>query len=115
MQPATKEVIAALDATPNWLREAFASESAPKPEAPNVDGEWNLADIIAHLRASDAIVAPRIVQVLIRPGAALVAFDERAWAEVAATAGISVSDQLAAFALQRGGLIGVLRSLTDDQ
>ena len=39
-------------------------------------------DLFAHLRASDAILAPRVYQLLTRPGAPIAGYDERIWARV---------------------------------
>ena len=55
------------------------------------------------------------MHVLIRPGATLAGFDERAWADIASAAGIPTAAQLAEFMLRRRELVGVLRSLSDEQ
>lgn len=49
--------------------------------APN--GEWAIAQVLAHLRASDDILAYRIYCILARDEPQLPAYDERRWAEVA--------------------------------
>jgi hypothetical protein len=107
------EIIAALAATPSWLQVGLASlpeEAAWR--APNAN-EWSPAQILAHLRASDAILAPRVFQLLTRANTPLTGFDERAWAGIAARARLPLSTQLAAFEAQRAELVGVLRTLTD--
>lgn len=115
MKDGAEDIIIALEATPRWLGDALAVAGKGPDEAPRIGGEWGLADIIYHVRASDAILAPRILHVLIRPGAALAAFDERAWAGLATAAGIPLSEQLTEFALRRRELVGVLRSLSHEQ
>jgi hypothetical protein len=108
----TPDVIETLAATPIWLRAGFdhlseaAARRAPRPH------EWSALDILAHLRASDAILAPRIMQVLCRPDAPLAGYDERIWARLAARAHLPLAAQLAAFEAHRAELVGLLRTLT---
>jgi hypothetical protein len=46
-------------------------------------GGWSPADVLAHLRAADGIQSIRAYMILSRDEPPLLAFDERAWAEVA--------------------------------
>ncbi|MDP9238405.1 MAG: DinB family protein [Chloroflexota bacterium] len=115
MNDEAEDIISALEATHRWLGDALTVAGKGLVEAPRGGGEWGLADSIGHLRASDAILAPRVLHVLIRPGAPLAAFDERAWAGLAAAAGVSIAEQLTEFALRRRELVGVLRSLNQEQ
>jgi hypothetical protein len=111
----TTLIIETLAASPLWLRSGFADlsdEDAWRAPAP---GEWCAAELLAHLRASDAVLAPRIFQLLIRPDAPLTGFDERAWAEVASRAQLPIAQQLAAFEAQRAELVGVLRTLAIEE
>jgi hypothetical protein len=79
------------------------------------DGEWSARDVVLHLRASDAIIAPRIMQILVRERPPLAGFDEQAWAAVLAGAEVPLDAQLAAYAVCRTELVGVLRRLDDAQ
>lgn len=108
----TVEMIEALAATPGWLRQAVAAvlpNLAARAPAPN---EWSAADLFAHLRASDAILAPRVYQLLTRPGAPIAGYDERIWARVTGRAKLPILTQLTTFEAQRAELVGVLRTLT---
>ena len=49
------------------------SDLHARPEA----DMWSAAEILAHLRASDDIVSPRIYQILVRNSPPLVGYDER--------------------------------------
>lgn len=109
----THEIIAVLAATPSWLQAGLASLPEEAARQTPKAGEWSPAQIMAHLRASDAILAPRVFQLLTRANAPLTGFDERAWAEIAARAQLPLATQLAAFEAQRAELVGVLRTLTD--
>lgn len=108
----TPDVLETLAATPIWLRAGFAQLSevsarlAPHPHA------WSALEILAHLRASNAILAPRIMQVLCRPDAPLAGYDERIWARLEARAQLPLAVQLSAFEAHRAELVGLLRTLT---
>jgi hypothetical protein len=115
MRDAAVDIISALEATPRWLGDASAAAGDSPAETPSAGGEWSITDIIRHLRASDAIVAPRILHVLVRPGAALAAYDEREWADLTTAAAVPIADQVTEFALRRRELVGVLRSLSQEQ
>jgi hypothetical protein len=69
---------------------ARLSEAAPRLDAADsgrqsAEGEeqWSVQEIMAHLRASDDILVPRVYQLLARDNPPLPAFDERRWAEAA--------------------------------
>lgn len=109
------EVIEALANTPVWMRMAIDGlppEAVAWPPGPD---EWSAADLLAHVRASDAVLSPRVFQLLIRPSAPLAGFDERRWALVAGRANVPISGQLTAFQLHREELVGVLRTLTPNE
>jgi hypothetical protein len=57
-------------------------------------------------------MSTRVFQILVREGAPLPAFDERAWGGLLAASGIPLEDQVAEFALRRAELVATLRSLT---
>lgn len=107
----TPQILETLGDTPTWLRTGLAHLSDQDAHAAAHAGEWSLADILAHLRASDAILAPRVFYVLIRDQPPLIGFDERAWAVVAASAHVPLATQLDAFAALRAELLGILRTL----
>jgi DinB superfamily len=92
-----------LDALPDELRDR-------RPR----DQEWSASEIIRHVLASDAISSPRVVQVLVRPGAPLPAFDERVWANYVSRAGTDLVESVLVFRLRREELVGILRSLDEE-
>ena len=83
------------------------------PAHPASGGEdaWSAAEIMAHLRASDDILAYRIYTILVRDDPPMPAYDERRWAEVAQYTTIPFQDSLAVFAAKRAELVRVLRHL----
>ncbi len=78
------------------------------------EGEWSAAGVIAHIRASDAIVANRAYVLLTRDNPTLLAFDERRWAEVARYAQVDIHSSLALYALRRAELVNMLRHIKLD-
>jgi DinB superfamily len=75
------------------------------------EGEWSVVDILAHIRASDEIVAQRAYALLIRDNPTLLAYDERHWAEVARYALSDFRTSLALYALRRAELVNMLRHI----
>ena len=65
----------------------IARAVARRPEADKhtgaLNGEWSAAEILAHLRAADDILAHRLFAILTRDNPILPAYDERRWAEIA--------------------------------
>lgn len=106
------DIVDTLSATPVWLAAGLRNLPEDLARQAPVSPEWSPIQILAHLRASDAIMAPRVVQVLTRPQAPLAGFDERAWARVVERAGLPLDTQLAAFQARRAELVGVLRALS---
>lgn len=76
--------------------------------------EWSAAEILAHVRASEDILLPRVYQILVRDNPPLPAFDERRWAEIAGYAAMPVDAHFARIVIRRYELIQLLRSLTPE-
>lgn len=90
---------------------ALAGWDDTRLRAPAGDGAWSAAAILAHVRASDDILAVRVYMILARDEPPLPAFDERRWATVAGYAALDVRASLAVFAGRRAELVAVLRAL----
>jgi hypothetical protein len=110
--------------TASLLRDlALASEwvadlirrSLPRRPSGESGGDWSAGEVFTHIRASDAIAAPRIIQVVLRPDVPMMAFDEREWARHILLAEIPLEDQITAFRVGRLELVAMLHSLRDDQ
>jgi hypothetical protein len=108
-------IIDALKATPASLRGAVRALKGAQIATALADGEWSTLDVVRHIRASDAILAPRIMQALVRDRPLFPSFDHQGWAELIAAADVPVDAQLAAFAIQRAELTALLRTLTVEQ
>jgi hypothetical protein len=79
------------------------------------DDGWTALEALAHMRASAEILAPRILQILVRDHPPLAAFDERRWAEVGRFVTMSPDELFARIAIPRYELIRVLRGLDAEQ
>jgi hypothetical protein len=75
--------------------------------------EWSPADVLAHVRASQDILEPRIFQILVRDNPPLPAFDDRLWAEVARYVTLPVIESLEAMRLRRNELVRALRAISE--
>lgn len=106
------DLIGALGATPDRLRRLLGAvaHQPPRPR-PDPGTDWTAADVLLHMRATDAILATRIPQILARPHLPMADLDDRAYGEALARAGLTVAQQLDAFAARRAELVALLRTL----
>ena len=105
------DLVERLAATPGRVAAAVAGRT-PEALSAAPDGEWSAVDVLAHLRASDDILSPRLVAMLVREEPALPAFDDRRWGEVMGYAESDFQELLATFTFRRAEQIRVLRQLT---
>jgi hypothetical protein len=96
---------------PVRIAKAFGTRRAPLLTAAPAKGEWSPAEILAHLRASDDILAYRTFMILARDNPPLPAFDERRWAEVAGYARMDALDSLQTYTRRRDELVTMLCEL----
>lgn len=75
---------------------------------------WSAAEILAHIRASDDILAPRLYAILVRDNPPLAAYDERRWAEVAGYRHARFAPSLTTFRLRRQELVSTLSRIAPD-
>ncbi len=102
------DLLARLAGIPARVAAAVAGWSEARLRAPSGDG-WSAAEIFAHMRASDDILAARVPMLLTRDFAPLAAYDERRWAEAAGYARADFQPSLQAYALRRAELVNMLR------
>jgi hypothetical protein len=75
------------------------------------DSEWSVAEIFAHIRASDDIIAYRAYAVLVRDAPSLLAYDDRRWSEITKYVQADIHTSLTLFALKRRELVTMLHSI----
>jgi len=76
--------------------------------APN---EWSAFEVLIHMRTAEAIMMPRLLQILVRPGVRVPDMDGHRWAALLTRARLPVDQQVAAFAARRRELVGLLETL----
>lgn len=101
-----------LSSVPRRIAHAIEGLSAAELRiAPN--GDWSIAQVLAHLRASDDILAYRIYCILARDERQLPAYDERRWAEVAGyTQTADPRELLDVYIGRRAELVDILRRIS---
>jgi hypothetical protein len=106
------DLVERLAATPGRIAAASSGRSPAELAASPADDAWSPVAVLAHLRASDDILSPRLIAMLVREDPALPAFDDRRWAVVMGYADADFQELLAAFAFRRAELVRALRRLT---
>ncbi len=81
--------------------------------APRLAGGWSAAETLAHIRASDAIIAPRLMYVAVRDEPFLPMFDDRDWQEVADYVRLPVASLVGTFVARREELLHALERLPE--
>ena len=112
--PAPEEIeplLGRLGATPVRLDGLIRAHPDPVAWRRPVAEGWSAAQIVAHLRAADDILTPRIYQMLVRDDPPLPAFDDRRWADVMGYETVPMEAHFARMALRRYELLQLLRGL----
>jgi hypothetical protein len=108
------DLLVRLAGIPARVASAVAGWSESRLHAPSVAGGWSAAEIFAHMRASDDIMAPRVFMILVRDQPPLAAYDDRRWTEVAGYAQADFQTSLQVFALRRVELVSMLRRIASE-
>ncbi len=107
-----KQVIARLAASPGRFAELLSRLEDADSVTSAVEGEWSPAQVMAHLRAANDILEPRMYQILVREATPLIGFDEHQWQQVARYSSLPVTDLLHTMMLKRKELVHALRGLS---
>jgi hypothetical protein len=108
------ELLQRLSGIPARIASAVANISDASKHAVPPGGEWSASQILAHLRASDDILAHRLYAILTRENPALPAYDERRWAEIAGYSEADFELSLNIFTLRRAELVNMLRQIDNE-
>jgi hypothetical protein len=103
----------ALRATPEAFAAALDQLGMQRFTEPPAPGEWSPAEILTHVRAADTVIAPRVTQVLARPGVILPDLDERAVGDLLARVAPTPEEAVVAFRHRRSDLVALLMTLSD--
>jgi hypothetical protein len=112
MSTTPSDLLTRLSATLSRLDRAVAAGRSGRWNHKPADG-WSAHEILAHLRASNDILTPRIVQILVRDNPPLIAFDERKWSEINGFESQSVDVLFERIASQRQDLVHALRRVPE--
>jgi DinB family protein len=108
-------VIEKLAAAPARLAALLSSlEDADSVES-SEEGNWSPQHVFAHLRATNAILEPRIYYVLVRDNPPLVGYDDALWLEVARYATLPITESIESMRLHRSELIHMLRQISPEE
>ena len=94
------------------LFEGLSEDEARRAPAPT---EWSAVAVLTHIRTAEAIMMPRLMQILVRPGVRVPDMDEHRWAALLARARLPIGQQVEAFAARRRELVGLLLTLTPEE
>lgn len=103
-----------LSDVPMRIARAVAQLSEADKQMALSSREWSAAEILAHLRAADDIVAYRLHAILVRDNPPLPAYDERRWAETAGYVQADFESSLKTYTLRRIELVKMLRGVPMD-
>jgi hypothetical protein len=101
-----------LGQTPHRLAAATAGKRPAELAATPANDEWSALAVLTHLRASDDILAPRLLMMLVRDEPPLPSYDERRWADMMGYAEHEFRELLATFTFKRAELVHALRRLS---
>src|SRR4051794_36536238 len=107
----TDELIDRLAQCASRLRSLADRQTSAQRWSANAGDGWSPIEILAHMRASDAILSPRILHILVRDNPPLPRFDERRWAEVARFNDLPASELVHAHSVARAELVHALRRI----
>jgi hypothetical protein len=104
-------LIERLQAVPVRIARVLGAQPPSKLDSAPAEGEWSAAEILAHVRASDDILAYRAYMMLARDHPPLPTFDERRWVSIADYGRLDVHDSLRTFSFRRQELVTLLSGL----
>jgi hypothetical protein len=110
-----EDLIARLRETPVTLRRLTRGKSPDALTVASAPADWAPIDVVLHVRAAAAIVAPRVMQALVRESPRFESLDERAWADLLRLPEMPLDAQLTGFQIERAELTGTLMKLRPDQ
>lgn len=109
------EVLARLAASPKRISDLLSRlEDADSVTSAAGSGR-SPAQFVAHIRAVNDILEPRMYQILVRESTPLIGYDENQWQQVARYSTLPVTDLLHTMVLRRKELVHALRGLSPEE
>jgi hypothetical protein len=106
-----ESLIERLAAAPGRIAAATAGLTPERLTTRPADEEWSVLGVMAHIRACDDILSPRLIAMAVRDEPVMPLFDDRRWEEVMGYADGDFQELLAGFAFKRAELVRALRRL----
>lgn len=78
------------------------------------EGEWSPAEVVAHLRAANDIIEPRMFFILVRDNPPLLGYEEDRWLRVARYTSIPPLELLETMRARRAELVHALRGIAPE-
>jgi uncharacterized damage-inducible protein DinB len=107
-----ESLVERLAAAPGRIAAAAAGLSPEQLSTPPADGEWSARAVLAHIRACDDILSPRLIAMVVRDEPTMPLFDDRRWEEVMGYADADFQELLAAYTFRRAELVRALRRVS---
>jgi hypothetical protein len=107
----TESLVERLAAAPGRIASATAGLTPEQLSTPPANDEWSALGVMAHIRACDDILSPRLIAMVVRDEPAMPVFDDRRWEAVMAYADGDFHELLAAYTFRRAELVRALRLL----
>lgn len=107
-------VLARLEAAPALFAAALSRLEDADAITTSEAGEWSPLEVLAHVRAANDIIEPRIFYALVGDSPPLVGYDENIWRQVARYITLPITDSLETMRLRRKGLVHALRGIAPD-
>ncbi|MEP6774058.1 MAG: DinB family protein [Chloroflexota bacterium] len=108
-------LLSRLAAAPAHFQALMARLEAADSITTTAAGEWSPHEVVAHMRAANDILEPRVLQVLVRPNTPLIGFDEDRWLQVLGYMKLPVTDLLQTMAWRRKELVNALRNVPSEE
>ena len=105
-------VLARLEAAPARFAATLSRMEDADAIATSEAGEWSPLEMLAHARAANDIIEPRIFFALVGDSPPLVGYDENIWRQVARYITLPITDSLETMRLRRKGLVHALRGIS---
>ena len=100
-----------LESGPDRLEEALDRLGGSAATAQPAPDEWSPSEVLAHVRAANDLLEPRIFHVLVADNPPLLAYDDERWVQVAQYMTLPAPDSLETMRRRRHELVRALRHL----
>ncbi len=119
MYNSQREIIEALEATPQILRQLVRNLSTEQARTAHADSDsdenWSVVEIVCHLRDTEEVMSRRMVLLRDEENPRITGFDQEALAQEKDYAGSDLQEAIDAYTSFRAEHVANLRALSDEQ